>query len=71
MTPFEIRSRRIELGLTPDELAFALGLGLTAQEIRLIEEGSCDIHRTAEFREAFERLEERVFATIAGAPLFA
>lgn len=68
MTPFEIRQRRLELGFTVDELAFALNV--TEAELALVEEGRSDLHHTREFEEAFERLEERVFATFAGAPLF-
>lgn len=68
MTPLEIRERRLELGLTLDELAFALNIG--EADLALIEKGLSELHRTPEFQEAFERLEERVFATIVGAPVF-
>ncbi len=65
MTPTQIRKRRIELGLTVDELAFALNV--TEAELLAIEAGLSDQHLTAQFRESFEILEERLFGTYVGA----
>lgn len=64
MTPEEIRSRRLELDLTVDELAFALNL--TEAELLKIEAGESNRHLTAEFEEAFDCLEDLVFWTYAG-----
>lgn len=65
MTPKEITDRRLDLGLTVDELAFALNI--TEAELMAIEAGESRQHLTREFQEAFEVFEERVFGTYAGA----
>jgi DNA-binding transcriptional regulator YiaG len=65
MTPTEIKRRRLELGLTIDEMAFALNV--TEAELTAVESGESDLHKGARFREAFEILEERVFGTYVGA----
>lgn len=65
MTPNQIRSRRMELGLTVDELAFALDVDQS--ELFRIESGESDAARTRDFEDAFDRFEERVFGTFAGA----
>lgn len=65
MTPTEIKRRRLELGLTVDEMAFALNL--TEGELLAVENGQSDLHKTARFQESFEILEERVFGTYVGA----
>ncbi len=65
MKPHEVRSRRIELGLTVRELAFAINV--QEEEIRRIEAGESDFCRCREFDEAFDEFEERVFGTFAGA----
>lgn len=65
MKPHEVRSRRIELGLTVRELAFAINVD--EEEILRIEAGESDLCRCKEFDEAFDEFEERVFGTFAGA----
>lgn len=65
MTSNQIRNRRLELGLTLDELAFALDVDQT--ELLRIEAGESDTVRTRAFEEAFDLFEERVFGTFAGA----
>jgi transcriptional regulator with XRE-family HTH domain len=65
MTPEQIKSRRLELGLTVDELAFALNL--TRQEVIQAESGESDYCTRRSFVEAFDLFEERVFGTFAGA----
>jgi len=65
MTPSQITRRRRELGLTLDEMAFALNM--TENELRCIEEGLSERCRCAEFEEAFATLEERVFGLYVGA----
>jgi transcriptional regulator with XRE-family HTH domain len=64
MTPEQIRSRRHELDLTVDELAFALNL--TEDELLKIEAGESKLHLTAAFRDAFDSLEDRVLGTLVG-----
>ncbi len=65
MTPQEITTRREELGLTVDELAFALNV--TEAELMAVEAGESREHLTPRFIEAFEAFEERVFGTYVGA----
>lgn len=65
MKPNQVQSRRLELGLTVSELAFALKLD--AEEIRRIEAGESDLCRCREFEEAFDEFEEKIFGTFAGA----
>ncbi|MGZ5446332.1 MAG: helix-turn-helix domain-containing protein [Thermoanaerobaculia bacterium] len=65
MKPHEVRSRRVELGLTVRELAFAINV--QEEEIRRIEAGESDLCRCREFEDAFDEFEERVFGTFAGA----
>lgn len=65
MTPNDIKSRRLELGLTEDEFAFALNI--TEDEVRRIEAGQSDFCYCARFRDAFEELEARVFGLYVGA----
>ncbi len=65
MTPHEITKRREELGLTVDELAFALNI--TEAELMAIEAGESRQYLTPQFHEAFEAFEERVFGTYVGA----
>lgn len=65
MKPHEVRSRRLELGLTVRELAFAINVD--EAEILRIEAGESDLCRCQEFEEAFDEFEERVFGTFAGA----
>ncbi len=64
-TPAEIRTRRLELELTVDEMAFALNI--TEPELMAIEAGESSQHLTREFLEALEILEERAFGTYVGA----
>ena len=65
MTPTQIICRRLELGLTLEELAFALGI--SPPELHRIETGQSDAHNTREFADAFDALEERVFGSYVGA----
>ncbi len=65
MTPNQVKIRRLELGLTVDELAFALDLPVS--ELRLVESGDSDLCRQKRFEEAFDLFEERVFGTFVGA----
>jgi DNA-binding XRE family transcriptional regulator len=65
MTPKDIIERRVDLGLTVDELAFALNV--TEAELMAIEAGESRQHLTREFQEAFDAFEERVFGTYVGA----
>lgn len=65
MKPNQVKSRRLELGLTVAELAFALDMD--ADEILRIETGESDRCRCAEFEEAFDAFEEKIFGTFAGA----
>jgi transcriptional regulator with XRE-family HTH domain len=65
MTPSQIRSRRMELGLTVAELAGLLNL--TERELDSIECGDCRPYMSEAFQEVFAVLEERLFATYAGA----
>ena len=65
MTPNQITCRRLELGLTLDELAFALGI--SPIELHRIETGQSESHRSREFMDAFDVLEERVFGSYVGA----
>ena len=65
MTPQEIKRRREELGLTVDELAFALNL--TEAELMAIEAGESRLHLSPRFLEAFDEFEEKVFGTYVGA----
>ncbi len=65
MTPQDIRKRREELGLTVDEMAFALNM--TEAELMAVEAGESQQHLTPRFIDAFEAFEERVFGTYVGA----
>jgi cytoskeletal protein RodZ len=65
MTPEKITKRRQELGLTVDELAFALNI--TEAELLAIEAGQSEQHNTPRFIDAFDTFEERVFGTYVGA----
>jgi predicted transcriptional regulator len=65
MTPNQIRCRRVELGLTIEELALALGI--SADEMRRIEAGESDYCLCAAFEEAFAVLEQRAFGIFVGA----
>jgi predicted transcriptional regulator len=65
MTPSQMKCRRLELGLTEDELAFALNI--TEEEVRRIEAGESDFCYCARFEDAFATLEERVFGLLVGA----
>lgn len=65
MTPSQMKLRRLELGLTENELAFALNI--TEEEVRRIEAGQSDFCYCAQFQEAFDALEERVFGLLVGA----
>jgi len=65
MTSEQIRAWRVELGLTVDELAFALNI--SEADMNAIEAGQSELHRTKAFKEAFDCLEERVFGTYVGA----
>jgi len=65
MKPHEVRARRLELGLTVRELAFAIQVEET--ELLRIEAGESDLCRCREFEDAFAAFEERVFGTFAGA----
>ena len=64
MTPRDITLRRLEIGLTCDELAFALHI--QPAEMRKIEAGESEHYLTEEFQEAFAALEERVFGLMVG-----
>lgn len=68
MTPRQIKLRRLELGLSVAELAAELQV--TEKELTAIEEGVSTLYETKAFEEAFERLEERAYATCVGAPVF-
>jgi transcriptional regulator with XRE-family HTH domain len=65
MKPNQVKSRRLELGLTIAELAYALNLD--AGEVERIEAGESDFCRLREFEDAFDEFEERIFGTFAGA----
>jgi predicted transcriptional regulator len=65
MTPEQVKCRRLELGLTAAELAYALRLD--AEEICRIEAGESDLCVCQAFEELFDEFEERVFGTFAGA----
>lgn len=65
MTPDQIRHRRLDLGLTVEELACALQL--TPDELRCIESGESLYCVTSAFEEAFAALEERVVGLLVGA----
>jgi predicted transcriptional regulator len=65
MTPNQIRLRRLELGLTVEELAWALDI--SNDEMERIEAGLSEYCRCAEFEEAFAELEQRVFGLFVGA----
>ena len=64
MTPSQVHSRRIELGLSLAELAAILQL--TESELHLIECGRCGSSIAPAIEDAFEILEERLFSTYAG-----
>ena len=55
MTPKEVRSRRLALGMSVDELARALGLPATT--VRDIENGERPMTSSALFEQTFTRLE--------------
>ncbi len=57
MTPKEVRSRRLALGMSVDELARALGLPATT--VRDIENGEHPMTSPALFDQTFQRLERR------------
>ena len=65
MKPHEVMNRRLELGLTVRELAFALNM--QEEELHRVEAGQSDTCQCAEFEDAFDEFEERVFGTFAGA----
>ncbi|MGZ8868067.1 MAG: hypothetical protein ACXW2P_06960 [Thermoanaerobaculia bacterium] len=65
MTPAQIRLRRLELGLTVAEFAYVLNL--TPRELEQIECGGCRSYMDQPFEEAFALIEERLFASYAGA----
>jgi transcriptional regulator with XRE-family HTH domain len=65
MTPNQVKCRRLELGLTLPELAFALNVD--EAELRRIEAGESSGCCSEEFEEAFALLEERVFGLLVGA----
>ena len=65
MTPAQIKLRRLELGLTVAEFAYVLNL--TPGELEQIESGACRSYMDQPFEEAFALLEERLFASYAGA----
>ena len=65
MKPHEVRGRRLELGLTVRELAFALHV--EEEELIRLEAGQSDLCSCREFEDAFDAFEERVFGTFAGA----
>jgi transcriptional regulator with XRE-family HTH domain len=65
MTPNQVKSRRLELGLTVLELGYALNMD--PQELARIESGESDGCRCREFEEAFDEFEEKIFGTFAGA----
>jgi transcriptional regulator with XRE-family HTH domain len=65
MTPYELKMRRLELGLTLEEMAFALNV--TEAELRRIESGESRAHETPAFGEALDRLEECLLGTFVGA----
>jgi len=65
MTPNQLKLRRLELGLTEDEMAFALNI--TVDEVRRIEAGQSDFCYCAQFQDAVDALEERVFGLLVGA----
>jgi transcriptional regulator with XRE-family HTH domain len=69
MTPNQIKVRRLELGMTVAELARELDI--TERELTQIENGQNTWFVTQAFEKAFERLEERAFATYMGAPVYA
>ena len=64
MTPTQITSRRLELGLSVGELAAILHL--TERELLQIERGQCGQAVFEAIEDAFGMLEERLFATYAG-----
>lgn len=65
MTPNQIKTRRLELGLTTAELANCLQI--TETELLKIESGESTVYTNKAFEEAFDHLEEVVFGTYAGA----
>lgn len=65
MTPNQVTCRRLELGLTVEELAFALNI--EESELRRVEAGESAFCCSAAFEEAFDVLEERVFGLLVGA----
>ena len=65
MTPAQIKSRREELGLSVAEFAYVLNL--TEKELQRIECGDSHSYMAQPIEEAFALLEERLFASYAGA----
>jgi len=65
MKPQQVRIRRLELGLTVSELAYALHLD--ENEVARIEAGESTLCECREFEALFDEFEERVFGTFAGA----
>ena len=65
MNAHEVKSRRLELGLTVRELAFAINI--QEEELIRVEAGQSDLCRRRAFEDAFDEFEERVFGTFAGA----
>ncbi len=65
MKSHQVKLRRIELGLTVAELAYALKLD--EEEILRIESEQSDLCECREFEALFDEFEERVFGTFAGA----
>ena len=65
MKPEQIKRRREELGLTLSEFAYVLNL--TERELTQIERGQTPAYMSQPIEEAFALLEERLFASYAGA----
>lgn len=65
MKSHQVKNRRLELGLTVRELAFALNM--QEDEIQRVEAGQSELCQCAEFEDAFDEFEERVFGTFVGA----
>ena len=64
MTPNQIKARRLELGLTADEMAWALNI--SEAELLQIEGGDARSCAVVDFDEAFALLEERLFSMMVG-----
>lgn len=64
MTPNQIKTRRLELGLTADEMAWALNI--SEAELLQVEAGDARLCAAVDFDEAFALLEERLFSMMVG-----